>query len=214
MSKKKSNYYVVWQGKRVGIFDSWDVCEQQIKGIAGAKYKGFLTRQAAEEAFKQTWEQYYSINKKTASSGIDKLTAKGKIGKPIIESIAVDAACSGNPGVMEYQGVDTMTNKQIFHQKFALGTNNIGEFLAIVHGLAYLKQKNSAKPIYSDSKTAIGWVKNKKVGTKLVRNAQTEYLYQLIERAIYWLQTNTYSNQLLKWETEEWGEIPADFGRK
>ena len=120
----------------------------------------------------------------------------------------------GNPGPMEYRGVYLRTNEEIFHFGPTLGTNNIGEFLAIVHGLALLKQKKLTMPIYSDSKTAISWVKNKKCKTLLTRDAQTEELFQLIERAENWLKKNSYSTKIIKWETQEWGEIPADFGRK
>jgi len=132
-----------------------------------------------------------------------------------MESISVDAACSGNPGMLEYRGVYTKTGKEIFHQgPFRNGTNNIGEFLAIVHALALLKQKNSQLPLYSDSRTALKWVQQKKAKTKLEKNEENEYLFELIARAENWLQNNEYSTPLLKWETEAWGEIPADFGRK
>jgi ribonuclease HI len=134
----------------------------------------------------------------------------------IWDSISVDAACSGNPGLMEYQGVDTKTKEKIFYQgPFLMGTNNIGEFLAIVHALALYKQKGfHNRPIYSDSVTAMGWVKKKKANTKLEQNAKTAKLYELILRAENWLKQNSYSNPIIKWETEDWGEIPADFGRK
>ena len=127
---------------------------------------------------------------------------------------AVDAACSGNPGPMEYQAIDLATGAQVFHFGPMHGTNNIGEFLAIVHGLALLKQKGFDMPIYSDSVNAIGWVKQKKCKTKLPRDSRTEQLFLLIERAEKWLRENTYSTPILKWETRQWGEIPADFGRK
>lgn len=130
------------------------------------------------------------------------------------DSISVDAACSGNPGVMEYQGVETRTKTLIFHQKHPLGTNNIGEFLAIVHALAMFHQQGKDTPIYTDSRTAMGWIKQKVCKTKLVRNAKTENLHQIIARAENWLKTHTYKNPILKWETEDWGEIAADFGRK
>ena len=130
------------------------------------------------------------------------------------EALAVDAACSGNPGPMEYRGVYLKTGQEVFHYGPVHGTNNIGEFLAIVHGLALLKQKDSAMTIYSDSRNAMLWVKNKKCKTKLERTAKTEQLFQLIERAELWLKENTHNIPLLKWETEKWGEIPADFGRK
>ena len=94
------------------------------------------------------------------------------------------------------------------------GTNNIGEFLAIVHGLALLKQKGFDMPIYSDSATAISWVKQKKCKTKLPRTQETEDLFIVIERAEKWLNENKYTTRIIKWETKKWGEIPADFGRK
>ena len=128
---------------------------------------------------------------------------------------AVDAACSGNPGPMEYQGIDLQTGARIFHFGPLHGTNNIGEFLAIVHALALMeKQGIQDKVIYSDSYNAILWVQKKQCKTKLERNAQTEYLYQLIGRAEQWLHTHTVHAPILKWDTKRWGEIPADFGRK
>lgn len=129
-------------------------------------------------------------------------------------AIAVDAACSGNPGPMEYRGVYLRTGQEIFHFGPVQGTNNIGEFLAIVHALALLKKKGLSMTIYSDSMTAHTWVKKCKCKTTLVRNEKTEPLYQLIARAEAWLRNNTYSNAILKWQTEKWGEVPADFGRK
>lgn len=131
-----------------------------------------------------------------------------------LNAIAVDAACSGNPGPMEYRGVYLLTNKEIFHFGPVQGTNNIGEFLAIVHALALLKQKGSDMPIYSDSRTAQIWVQKRKAKTTLPRTPQTEGLFQLIERAERWLLTNSYKNPIIKWDTEHWGEVPADFGRK
>ena len=128
---------------------------------------------------------------------------------------AVDAACSGNPGPMEYRGIDLATGAEIFHFGPVHGTNNVGEFLAIVHALALLwKQGDTQKTIYSDSYNAILWVKKKQCKTKLKRTPQTEQLYQIISRAEQWLKTHAYRNPVVKWETAEWGEIPADFGRK
>lgn len=128
---------------------------------------------------------------------------------------AVDAACSGNPGPMEYQGIDLTTGRQVFHYGPVHGTNNIGEFLAIVHALAlWDKQGITGKTLYSDSYNAILWVKKKQCRTKLVRNAQTEQLYQVIQRAEQWLRTHTVSVPIVQWDTRRWGDIPADFGRK
>ncbi|KAA6303564.1 MAG: Ribonuclease H [Candidatus Ordinivivax streblomastigis] len=133
----------------------------------------------------------------------------------ILNSLSVDAACSGNPGIMEYRGVFTATGEEIFHQgPFQQGTNNIGEFLALVHGLALLKKQNSTIPVYSDSVSAMAWVRNKKAKTTLEHCEANKILFELLARAENWLKTNTCLNPILKWETREWGEIPADFGRK
>lgn len=127
---------------------------------------------------------------------------------------AVDAACSGNPGPMEYQGIDLATGQQVFHFGPMRGTNNIGEFLAIVHALALMEQQGLQKTIYSDSYNAILWVSKRRCKTKLERNAKTEQLYQVIARAERWLATHTFRCPIVKWETKKWGEVPADFGRK
>ena len=128
---------------------------------------------------------------------------------------AVDAACSGNPGPMEYQAIDLQTGAQVFHFGPMHGTNNIGEFLAIVHALALMeKQGIKNKVIYSDSYNAILWVNKKQCKTKLERTPQTEQLYQIVARAEQWLRTHNVTTRIMKWETKQWGEVPADLGRK
>ncbi|HLV69116.1 MAG TPA: ribonuclease H family protein [Xanthomarina sp.] len=213
MSKKKKKYYTVWKGRHIGVFDSWDDCKAQIKDFEGAQYKSFATFEAAKNALKGNYINYVGKNKKFSSS-LTEVQLK-KIGQPNFNSIAVDAASSGNPGIMEYRGVDTKTKKQLFHQgPFDEGTNNIGEFLAIVHGLAFLKQINSDRILYTDSKTAISWVKKKNCNSKLERNDKNKPVFDLVDRAVDWLKSNTYTTVIVKWETKAWGEIPADFGRK
>ena len=128
---------------------------------------------------------------------------------------AVDAACSGNPGPMEYRCVDLATGAEVFHFGPVHGTNNIGEFLAIVHALALMERDGiKGKIIYSDSRNAMLWVKKKQCKTKLARTPRTEQLYQVIARAENWLRTHQINTPILKWETQKWGEVPADFGRK
>lgn len=209
---KKPKYYVVWQGVEPGIYETWEECLLQTKGFAGAKYKSFESMQEAEAAFASS---PYDYVKPKAEKTTPAQRKDAPLPPEVLEnSLAVDAACSGNPGQMEYRGVHVASRQQIFHFGPLYGTNNIGEFLAIVHGLALLKQKNIQMPIYSDSVNAIGWVKKKQCKTKLERNEKTEELFKLIERAEKWLAQNTYTTQILKWDTKKWGEIPADFGRK
>lgn len=211
MVKKK--YYVVWKGVSPGIYESWTACQLQIKGVIGAKFKSFTTRKLAEEAYNNIPEDY--IGKTNKKENVDSSGCFIDNNETIItNSLAVDAACSGNPGVMEYQGVFVETSTQVFYYKAALGTNNIGEFLALVHGLAYLKQNKLSLPIYSDSKIAINWIKQKKCKTKLKKTKKTAALYAVIARAEKWLNEHKVETKIMKWNTKEWGEIPADFGRK
>ncbi|MBQ4819844.1 ribonuclease H family protein [Aquimarina sp. MMG016] len=209
---KKEKFYVVWEGHRPGIYTKWNDCKAAVKGYANAKYKSFDSFDIAKKAYNGDYEDYKGKSKPKKTLTAEQLA---RIGEPNLYSIAVDAASSGNPGKMEYRGVDTQTEKQLFHQgPFPQGTNNIGEFLALVHGLAYLKKKNSDRIIYSDSKIAIGWVKQKTCKTKLKRTAKNAAMFELVDRGIQWLKKNTYTTKIVKWETKAWGEIPADFGRK
>jgi len=212
MSKKKK-FYTVWKGHNTGVFESWDDCKAQIKDYQGAQYKSFSTFESAKKAYKGNYKDYIGKSKTFKSDLSDEQLKK--IGQPNYNSISVDAASSGNPGKMEYRGVDTKSKKQLFIQgPFEEGTNNIGEFLAIVHGLAFLKQRNNDRIIYTDSRTAISWVKKKMCNTKLERSNKNKSLFILVDRAVKWLNTNNYNTTIVKWETKAWGEIPADFGRK
>lgn len=233
-------YYVVWQGKQPGIYTSWAECQEQVIGVQGAVYKSFKTEAEARAAYASPSEDYVQrkaplprqtegetvsapkvkVNYGTESNPVAPPTDRNDTVLPLppevtANALAVDAACSGNPGPMEYRGVYLATGQEIFHYGPVRGTNNIGEFLAIVHGLALLKQKGLHMTIYSDSRNALLWVKARKCRTKLKRDSRTEQLFQLIERAENWLKTHDWSDiPLLKWETSRWGEVPADFGRK
>ncbi len=206
--KKKSKFYVVWKGITPGIYTTWADCKEQVDDFADAKYKSYESFAEAKAAYESGASK--NIYKSKANTIVDK-----SIPKPTGKAWCVDAACSGNPGKMEYQGVELDSKHLMFHKgPFNYGTNNIGEFLAVVHALALCKKNNYDFPIYSDSLNAIIWVGKKKCGTKLAPSKMDPELYDLILRAEAWLKTNTYKNKVLKWVTEIWGEIPADFGRK
>ena len=202
MNNKK--FYVVWKGENPGIYFSWTECQNEIKNVKGALYKSFKNLEEAKDAFSNGYEDYKkSKNIKNLENG------------PDLNSISVDAASSGNPGLMEYQGVDTKTKEVLFKMgPFKNATNNIGEFLALVHGISMMENQKKKKIIYSDSITAISWVNKKKCQTKLKRNEENKDVFILIERAILWIKKNNFSVKIKKWETKLWGEIPADFGRK
>ncbi|UKN03888.1 ribonuclease H family protein [Paracrocinitomix mangrovi] len=195
------------------MYTEWKDVLENIKGVKGPIYKTFGSKQLAEKAFTEHPDKYKDGDYKKTKD-LDEDTLK-KIGNPIELSLAVDAACN-NKGDFEYQGVWTFSNEVVFRVgPYKKGSNNIGEFLALVHALAYLKQQKDEKmhilPIYSDSRIAMGWVRQKICRTNKQPPADVQ---QLIKRAEHWLKNNTYKNPILKWETKVWGEIPADFGRK
>lgn len=217
MAKKKPKFYVVWLGHEPGVYETWDQCQNQISGFSGAKYKSFASLAEAKKAFLDDPEQHWGKSDgksktKTPKRTLDELKSMGVD----LNAIAVDAACKGNPGPLEYQGVEIYSNVNLFHKgPFLDGTVNIGEFLAIVHALALLKHgEQTDRVIYSDSRIGIGWVKTGKCKTKLTQTRENRRLFALIERAEKWLKENKVTNPVLKWETKLWGEIPADFGRK
>lgn len=212
MSKKNKKYYVVWKGFKTGVLQSWEECKKSIHGFKGAEYKSFKTLELAEKAFSKKYEDYKGKSVFETTLSTEELRL---IGKPNLDTVSVDAACSGSPGIVEYQCVDTKTKEKIFHfGPLYDSTNNIGEFLGLVHTLAHMKKVNDRRPIYTDSKIAMGWVKDKTHRSYLEKTERNKKSFELLERAENWLKENKIENKILKWETKAWGEIPADFGRK
>lgn len=209
MQEKK--YYIVWEGKTPGVYDSWEECKAEVLGFPKAKYKSFkgISEEEAYRLFDEGPADPVATPRKS------KVVQK-RSPEIIPDAIAVDASTRHNPGPMEYQGVIVETGDVVFSSKvYPVGTNNIGEFLAIVHAMAWMKQHDYYVPIYSDSRNAISWVEKGVCKTKLERNKVTEELYQHLERAIKWIKSNDLSRyKIIKWKTREWGEIPADYGRK
>jgi ribonuclease HI len=210
---KSKKYYVVWTGAKPGIYTQWSEAEKQIKGYPGARFKSYPSAAEANQAFASGAPRTTTSLKGTSPTA---KTPRKQVGRPIPGSLCVDAACSGNPGLMEYRGVWLDSGEQWFHQgPFHEGTNNIGEFLALVHALAALdKAGRHDIPIYSDSKISMGWVQKGKCNTKLDHSPRNKEIFDMIARAESWLKTHRIQNRILKWETDVWGEIPADFGRK
>jgi ribonuclease HI len=213
-------FYVVWEGLAPGIYTSWEECEAQVKGFAGARYKAFRNIEDATRAFRGSLDDQASLLLSVARYAKQHATAPGHICDrfPAIrrDAIAVDAACSGVPGPMEYQGVEVATGRRLFHFGPIPGaTNNIGEYLALVHALAMLDQRGDhTTPIYSDSRTALSWLRNHGAKTTLQRTDANARVFELLRRADLWVKTHSLLNPVIKWDTKTWGEIPADFGRK
>ncbi|MDE6323185.1 MAG: ribonuclease H family protein [Paramuribaculum sp.] len=214
MARRK--FYVVWAGHSPGVYDSWEECRLQTEGFPGARFKSFDSQDEAIAAYRGNPNDYLNIFRAMGNRKQPVLVNYSAIPGIVRGAIAVDAACSRNPGPVEYRGVDIETGKQIFHVgPLAGGSNNMGEFLAIVHALAMLTQSGRGDiSIYSDSKTAMAWVRNRKAKSTIAPTPENQRIRELVSRAEAWLLSHTYTNPVLKWDTEQWGEIPADFGRK
>ncbi len=200
---------MVWRGITPGIYNTWDECKKQVTGYDGAQYKSFTDHDEAQRAFEKS---YWEVTQLKGKKNLLELTTADK---PNLASISVDAACSGNPGTLEFRGVFTDTETELFRRgPYTMGTVNIGEFLAIILALAWLKKHKLSYPIYSDSKTAMAWVRNKRVNTKLQRTTKNKEIFQALDNGVAWLKANPVKVEILKWKTSIWGEIPADYGRK
>lgn len=221
----KQKYYVVWVGREPGVYDNWSDCEEQILNFPGAKFKSFSSAAEAAQAFRGADD-----DSDPADLGSLLISAAGHrenlsptpstqsyMSNPDIDkdAWAVDASCQGNPGIMEYRGVELASGRELFKVgPFQDATNNIGEFLAIVHALAEMHRRNEWHNLYSDSKTALAWVRNRQVKTQLKQTERNARLFELLGRGLVWIRSHSWPVKIMKWQTELWGEIPADFGRK
>ena len=215
-------FYVVWKGRNPGVYDNLDDAMEQVDNYPDALFKSYPSAAEAAEAYRKAEARAdkQDIKNLVLNSQRVNIPAAGKPDYMQFPEIdlngwAVDASCQGNPGTMEYRGVELMTGRELFRVgPFQKSTNNIGEFLAIVHAMALMQSKGENHTIYSDSVTGMSWVRNRKVKTTLERVAANEKSFQMMERALSWLNLHSFRPKILKWQTERWGEVPADFGRK
>lgn len=237
---EKRKFYVVWEGREPGVYDNWEDCQAQVEGFPGAKYKSFKSQAEAVEAFRGDGQEEENLLSMIALKNIEAHASPAAVsatappttianrrptaGRPDysaipeinLAAIAVDGACAGNPGLMEYRGVMVATGEEIFHiGPLADGTNNVAEYLALIHALALLDQRNdSTTPIYTDSATAVAWVRNRGCRTQLSPTEKNRKIFEMLARANVWIRSHSPRNPILRWNTPLWGEIPADFGRK
>ena len=223
MASGRRKYYVVWEGRVPGIYDTWSDCEEQVTNFPGAKYKSFASPEEAARAFRSGCEGgddtsdlggvlIAAADHRAATNSRASYADNPDIDQ---DAWAVDASCQGNPGVMEYRGVELKTGKVLFNVgPFQDSTNNIGEFLAIVHALAEMYRRNEWHNIYSDSKTAQSWIRNRQVKTQLKPTERNRKSFELLGRGLTWIRSHSWPVKILKWQTDLWGEIPADYGRK
>lgn len=214
-------WYVVWEGRQPGIYEDWEDAQDQIEGFPGAKYKSFSSKEEATKAYRNYLTASEAslgeilVNASSVSDDESMTSDYSTFPEIDLDGWAVDASCMGNPGVMEYRGVELRTGREIFRVgPFQDATNNIGEFLAIVHALALQYRSGEWHTIYSDSATGMAWVRKRHVNTTLKHTPANAKVFELMARGLSWLATHHYEARVMKWQTQLWGEIPADFNRK
>lgn len=209
-------FYVVWEGRSTGVFDTWEECAAQTEGYPGAKFRAYPSQEEAVKAFRGTPEDQLGLMRALAERRKTEIVNYEAFPEIRLNAIAVDGACAKNPGPMEYRGVLVGTGQEVFHiGPLAGGTNNIAEYLAIIHCAAWLhKNRDFSTPIYTDSRTALAWIRKRQSNTTISPTPENARVREILARANAWIKSNEIGNPLLKWDTEKWGEIPADFGRK
>lgn len=236
---KKQRYYVVWEGRQPGVYDDYEDAFEQVDGWPGAKFKGYDSAETATEAYRRGAPDasMKSLGSLLSGAAMSKEQPEGGAAHdsqwqpaggnarshtdwrehPEIDmsAWAVDASCQGNPGRMEYRGVELATGNELFRiGPFEDATNNIGEYLAIVHAMALMEKMGETHPIYSDSVSGMAWVRRRKINTQLKATPRNARVFELMARAQVWINGHRSLPRVMKWQTELWGEIPADFGRK
>ena len=216
-------YYVVFIGHNPGVYDNWDEAREQSEGFPGALCKSYPSAEEATNAYRNFTgvEDRTELLRLISGSGKENPGRKRETTDYAIypeidlDAWAVDASCLGVPGKMEYRGVEVKTGKVIFNMgPFEEATNNIGEYLALVHAMALMTKKGEYHTIYSDSRTAMSWVRKHRVNTSLQPTSRNAKVFELLARASVWVNTHEFPAKILKWQTDRWGEIPADYGRK
>lgn len=213
--EKRAKFYVVFKGRKPGVYKTWDECQRNTAGYPGASFSSFTSETEAYQAFAvgdlAEW-------KKKARGLQDERWSHAP---PMRNGtfLVVDAACSGYPGPVEFRGVLMPGRAEAFKfGPYQAGSNNIGEYLAIITGFRWLHERSMNIPVYSDSKVAIGWVLGEGIcKTNMTKDQMGSVLQREVESAERWLRgpwAPTYKKLLHRWDTEEWGEIPADFNRK
>jgi len=141
------------------------------------------------------------------------------------KGFVVDGSTRGNPGPSEYRAMNLATGEVVFHCKIGIATNNITEFIALAHCVLYCIQNDLTTEIYTDSQTALSWLRKKSTNSSLPNNEKTaiarDYMNRIIAKLkdvniIYdGIDTKVNDNIIVsKWYSSEYGEIPADFGYK
>lgn len=208
-----TQYYGVWIGRKPGVYDNWNDCKAQVDKFSGARYSKLksTTKEEALLEFNKENNNTIDNSKETIKSTNNVVNTSNK---PIENVLTVDGASNGLN--CEFQAVWYPSGEVAFKSKqYQGGTNNIAEFLGLVLAIKHLEKNNLPLSVYTDSVTAMAWLRDKKANTTAKTTGKaTEELDKLINQAETYLKEKERKINIMKWETKSWGQIPADYGRK
>jgi len=130
----KQKFYVVWQGRKPGIYTSWKECEAQVSGFENAQYKAFDSMVEAEKAFSEIHGNTLISKRKN--------TNKHPFLLPNYERKR-SGGCSlqRNPGKWNIVEFTLQQEKRFFISALLKEVRTISEIFGIVHALALLNNK-------------------------------------------------------------------------
>jgi len=171
MAKKK--WYAVKRGRVPGVYTDWPKAEAQVKGFAGARFKGFPSEQDA-----QLWLEGKLVEEKSPAGKKKTARAKSETVAPRDGSednivIYTDGGAINNPGPGGY-GIVLAYGKKCGEKLantttelsggFKLTTNNRMELMACIIALRELKGTDLPVTLFSDSSYVVnglrkGWAR-------------------------------------------------------
>lgn len=179
-----AKYYVVWAGRKPGIYGDWDSCRAQVDKFPGARFKSFGSRSEADAAYSgkprpATIASELSTStpaaprstsavkgakaaKRSSSARSPKTwTAKDIAALDVDVQIYTDGGCEPNPG-MSGSGLALYRKGVLSELWYGLhsprGTNNTAELNAFHQALMIAKQEideGKSVAIFCDSSYAI-----------------------------------------------------------
>lgn len=193
----KQKFYVVWAGKKTGIFNNWPEVQKSVIGFKGAKHKSFPTLAEAEAAFSGSLEQTMpaSSSKKAPKPSLGTTEAATAMNTLFDIHIFSDGGCDPNPGeaasgVAVYESGNL---KSLYHGLYnPNGTNNTAELNALHQAMliAQKELKRSKKvQILSDSTYSVnsmtiwgeGWKRSGRLFGKGKALANRELIAEMLE---------------------------------
>lgn len=194
-----SKYYVVWRGHSPGIYENWNACKAQVKGFKYSYYRVFPTFKSANEAFGLSLTEFkrrQQFKENTFNLRPNSIVVSSKYEEKNMETVFTAFKVGDPPEILFRTAI------------CGKSTHNIVQFLALAASIKYCYENGLKSPIYSDNPVALKWIRDRKINSQVIRSDRNQEVFDLVDEAIYWLNCNSYNNQLIEWDVEKHGYLP------